>query len=85
MAGRNRKLLPLDLLAFHCPLPFDLLGRRRVRTMYPTSWIGTNLDDVSSLASVVTIASAILSQGFWNVDSLARSPFVLAFLICNST
>ena len=52
MAGRDRKLLLLDSLAFRCPLPLNLFGRRRVRTMHPASWIGTNLDDVSALASV---------------------------------
>ena len=52
MARLDRKLLLLDLLAFRCSFPLYLLWRRRVRTMQPSSWIGTNLDDVFPLASV---------------------------------
>src|SRR5580704_9247903 len=52
MAARDRKLFFLDSLAFRCPFPLNLFGRRRVRTMYPASRIGTNLEDVSALASV---------------------------------
>src|ERR1700693_2842125 len=52
MAGRDRKLFFLDSLAFCCPFPLNLLGRWRIGTMHPASRIGTNLDDVSALASV---------------------------------
>ena len=52
MADGDRKLLLLDSLAFRCPFPLDLFGRRRVGTMHPASRIGTNLDDVSALASI---------------------------------
>src|SRR5271157_2376729 len=33
----------------------------------------------------MTMASAIFSQGFWLVGSLARAPFAFGFLISNST
>ena len=49
MAGCDCKFLPLDSLAFRCALPFNLLGRWRIRAMHSASWIGTNLYDVTPL------------------------------------
>src|SRR5208282_3798124 len=52
MASRNGQFLLFDALPFLCPLPLDLLRRRRVGMVGAASWIGTNLDDLSALAAV---------------------------------
>src|ERR1700691_2028359 len=52
MASRNRQFLLFDALPFLCPLPLDLLRRRRVGMVGAASGIGTNLDDLPALTAV---------------------------------
>src|SRR5271165_5772848 len=52
MASRNGQFLLFDALPFLCPLPLNLLRRRRVGMVDTASWIGTDLDDLSALPAV---------------------------------
>src|SRR5208337_3151615 len=52
MASRNGQFLLFDTLPLLCPLPLDLLRRRRVGVMDKASWIGTNLDNLAALPPV---------------------------------
>jgi len=52
--------------------------------VYTTSGICTNLDDLTALPAVLTMASAIFSQGFWLAGRLLLEPFAFGFLISNS-
>jgi len=52
MASRNGQLFLFDALPFFCPLPLDLLRRRRVGMVDAASGIDTNLDHLSALATV---------------------------------
>ena len=71
MASRNGQFLLFDALPFLCPLPLDLLRRRRVGMVDAASWIGTNLDDLSALAAVHDdglshlVAGLLLRLGAW--------------------
>src|SRR5580658_4710005 len=52
MASRNGEFLLFYPLPFLCPLPLDLLRRRRVGVVGAAGGIGTNLDDLSALSAV---------------------------------
>ena len=80
MASRNGQFLLLDALPFLCPLPLDLLRRRRVGMVDAASWIGTNLDHLSALAAVHDNRLGHLVAGFLNGREFCTCAVRLGFL-----
>src|ERR1700691_3934454 len=74
MASRNGELLLLDAPPFLCPLPLDLLRRRRVGMVDTARWIGTNLDDLSTLAAVHDHCLGHLVTGFLKGGEVGAGP-----------
>src|SRR5205807_566201 len=80
MASRNGQFLLFDALPFLCPLPLDLLRRRRVGMVDTTSGIGANLDHLSALAAVHDDGLSHLVARLLIRGSLVLDPFAFGQL-----
>ncbi len=69
MASCNGQFLLFDAFPFLCPLPLDLLRRRRVGMMDTTGGSAQTLTTWPRLPPSMTMASAIFLHGFWLADS----------------